>query len=344
MKATGLFWRTIFFALMGALTAAHSGAQSAGPRTQEASKIWFTPLSWVISGSTHKIDYSDHDFPNLLKADAPWTEAASRISVLTLPGNVVWSYPDRPTLVRFFHDHAFKTAFSFGMLFDDGLCQKRVEGISQDHDFNHESVTIARLWKEAGGTLDYVVMDAPLGYGHFLEATCGHSIEDVARRATATLKGIRAYFPNAQVVDAEGPGRLPNSDWLSMMDEWLNVFEQKAGHPIDAIALDLHWTDLRAGNSWQDTCQRSAANFHKHGVQTGLIVNDDQHGPGVTDATWMDANRRHITDVANLGGLGLDFLAINGWTGHPRNNLPENDPLAYSSLVDFTFHAFHRQK
>jgi hypothetical protein len=344
MKFTGPARRIALVALAAAMMAGHSVAETINHHEDHAPQIWFTPLSWVVSKVTKRIDYSAHDFPNILRADAPWGHAASRVRVLGMPGNVVWSYPDRAALVRFFHDHDFKAAFAFGMLFDDGLCNKRIEGISREHDFAHEAVNIARLWKQAGGELDYIIMDAPLGYGHFLEPSCTHTIDDVARRAAATLAGIRAYFPDVRVVDAEGPGSLPNGEWLAMMDEWLTAFERHAGRRIDAVALDLHWVDLRAGNSWQDTSRRSAGFFRERGVRTGLIVNDDQLGPGVTDANFLDANRRHITDVANGGGLGLNFLLINSWMGHPSYNLPEGDPLAYSSLVNFAHETLHRRE
>jgi hypothetical protein len=48
----------------------------------------------------------------------------------------------------------------------------------------------------------------------------------------------------------------------------------------------------------------------------------------------MDANRQHIRDAA-AAGLGLDHIEIDSWQNHPRLNLPENDPTAYSSLINY---------
>ena len=306
--------------------------------------IWFSPLTWEISKVTGWIDYSPHDFPELLHPDAPWHHAASHIEVVSLPHNVVWSYPDRSAVVRFYQDHRFKAAFLFGMLFNDGSCPKGIEGMSQDLDINRESVVVAKLWKEAGGKLDYVIMDAPLGYGHFLEPRCQLPISEVARRVAATLNGIRVYFPDVRVVDAEGPARLSNPEWLAMMASWMGEFRHFTGIPIDAVALDLHWRDMREGNSWQATSRESSAFFHERGVRAGLFINDDHSGLEITDTAWMDANRGHISAVARGGGLGLDFVLINGWMGHPQNNLPEDDPLAYTSLVDYSYREFHSQE
>lgn len=341
MPIFGLLNRIIHLGALATLISNPAHAQNVPKGAPEGTEIWFSPLAWEVSKTTHQIDYSAHDFKELLRPDAPWQRAAAHVAVVSMPANVVWSYPDRQALIHFFRDHRFKAAFSFGMLFDDGLCQKGIEGVSQDHDFNHEAVGIAKLWKEAGGALDYVVMDAPLGYGHFIVPSCSHTIDDVARRAAATFNRIRSYFPSVRAVDAEGPARLPDPEWFEMMDSWLTAFKHDTGLRIDMVALDLHWRDLRPGNSWEKTTLRSVAFLHVRGVRAGLIVNDDQVGPGVTDGSWMDANRRHIDDIARGGGLGLDSILISSWMGYPRNNLPENDPTAYSSLVDYVFRTIH---
>jgi hypothetical protein len=320
------------------LLAGQCEAQTSTQKSASATEIWFSPQTKEVSPDTKKIDYSTHDFSELLKPDAPWQQAALRTAVLILPANTVWSYPDRPAVVRFFKDHNFRVGFSFGMLSNSGNCPVGVEGISQDTDFNHEAVTIARLWKEAGGRLDVVAMDAPLGYGHFLEPICRMPIAEVARRAAATLARIRSYFPNVEIVDAEGAGRLENPVWFEMMENWFREFYQQSGQKIDAVALDLHWQDLRPGNSLEDTSRRAAAFFRAHQVRTGLIINSHEHGPTVTDAQWMEANRRHIGDAAHLG---LDFLFIAGWMGHPKNNLPDSNPSSYTSLVDFADQTLH---
>ena len=333
--------RIIGLGSLAALIANPSSAQGVPKAAAGETEIWFSPVAWEISKVTHGIDYTAHDFQKLLLRDAPWQRAAAHTHVVLLPANVVWSYPDRQAVVRFFHDHGFETAFSFGMLFDDGQCPKGIEGVSQDHDFNHEAVKIAKLWKDAGGNLDYVLMDAPLGYGHFIVPSCSHPIDDVARRAAATFNHIRSYFPGVRAVDAEGPARLPDTEWFVMMDSWLDAFRKHTGQSIDLVALDLHWRDLRPGNSWQETTRRSVVFFHERGVRTGLIINDDRVGPGVTNISWMDANRRHVDDVAHRGGLGLDCILFSSWMGYPRDNLPEDNPDAYTSLVDYAFHKLH---
>jgi hypothetical protein len=301
-------------------------------------QIWFVPLTWNLKDSNlkesgPKIEYTKHDFPALLQPGSAWQNAASHVTVVEMPGNVVWSYPDLPGLIAFLQAHHFKVAFSDGMLFTGGTCGKGIEGMSQDPDANRESIVIAQKWKAAGGSLDYVVMDGPLYYGTRYAKDCHYSMPEVARRVGATLAGIRNSFPDVRVVDAEGPAEYPDSVWLADMADWFKEFQRVTGRPIEAVELDLHWSDMRPGQTFQTTAQRSSDYFHKLGVRTGLIINADA-GPNTTDAEWMDANREHISAAAK-GGLGLDFIALNQWQNHPTLNLPETDPNAYTSLIDF---------
>jgi hypothetical protein len=296
--------------------------------------IWFKPLTWNLKQPGPGIEYTKYDFPALLQPNAPWQGGASRIAVFMMPGNVVWSYPDLPGLISFIKAHQFKVAFADGMLFTGGTCGKGVEGMSRDADSNRETVVIAQKWKAAGGPFDYVVMDGPLYFGHHYAKDCGYSLAEVAHRAGVTLAAMRNYFPDIHVVDAEGPGEIPNDQWLSEMRSWFDEFRQATGRPIEAVTLDLHWHDRRPGQSWQDTARRATASFHEVGVKSGLVVNAES-SPTTTDAEWMDDNRLHIHDAASAK-LSLDFVLINSWHNHPSRNLPESDPVAYSSLIGYT--------
>jgi hypothetical protein len=135
------------------------------------------------------------------------------------------------------------------------------------------------------------------------------------------------------VVDAEGPGEFPNDQWLSEMAAWFAAFRQATGLPIEAVALDLHWRDIRPGQTFEETTRRAVASFRPAGVRSGIIINAENR-PGMTDAAWMEANRAHIRAVA-AANLGLDFITINTWQGHPTRNLPETDPTSYTSLIDY---------
>jgi hypothetical protein len=307
---------------------AMANAQSSTPQ------IWFGPLTWNLKEPGPGIEYTRHDFAMFLKSDAPWQDAASQVAVLELPGNVVWSYPDLPSLVAFTKRHQFKIGFGDGMLFTGGKCGKGIEGISQDQDANRETIIIAEKWKQAGGTLDYIDMDSPYYFGTYYAKDCHFSIRDVAERAGATLKGVLEYFPDVHVADAEGPGQIPDEQWLPGMAEWFKEFQKVTGRPIEAVPLDLHWHDLRPGYTWQQTTRRAVNYFRQFNVRTGLIV-DAESDPSTTDLQWMNDVRAHIRE-ANAAKLDLDFVGIYSWMNHPTRNLPETDPLGYTSLINYT--------
>jgi hypothetical protein len=219
------------------------------------------------------------------------------------------------------------------MLFNGGTCGIGIEGMSKDADKNRETVALAKKWKAAGGRWDYIVMDGPLYFGFHYAKDCHYSMQEVANKAAATLKGVMEYFPDIHVADAEGPGEFPNSQWLSEMQDWFKTFREASGKPIEAVTLDLHWKDRRPGQNFQDTTQRATQLFHTLGVRSGLVVNAESN-PMMTDETWMDDNRRNARAAA-AADLNLDFVLINSWHGHPSHNLPETDPEAYTSLIDY---------
>ena len=298
-------------------------------------EIWFNPLNSNRNPSGRGLQYSEHDLPAVMASDAEWANANAHIKVLGLPGNVVWSYPDKAALVKFVNSHAWKFSLSLGVMYVGDVCTVRYEGVSLDTDYNHEAVHIIQNWKRMGGRLDYVVLDAPLYYSHYDRPDCSLSVEAIAQRSANTMRMVLAEFPDVQIVDAEGPGRTPNDVWLADMQHWIRQFQRASGHRIDAVTLDLHWRDLRQGNSWQDTTSRAVQTMHRLGMKIGLNINAEA---GVahpqTNAQWMDANRLHIDQAIN-SNLGVDYIHFAQWHHHVELNLPETDPMAYTSLVNY---------
>ncbi len=211
--------------------------------------------------------------------------------------------------------------------------------MSKDSDANRESVRIVQLWHKAGGRLDYIVMDSPMFFPVYVAKDCHFSIDEAARYTAATLRGILAEYPNIKIVDAEGPARNSNDKWLADMTAWLRAFRAASGRSVDDVELDLHWTDLRPSNTWQDTVRRSVAVFRPLGVGTGLIINADV--PHMTPTQWIGSNRDHIHEAIE-GHMGLDFLEIAEWTNNIQMNLPESNPQAYTSLVNVAYDAIAR--
>jgi hypothetical protein len=312
------------------------------PAIAKALPIWFNPLTWNIKPSGHGLEYAEHDFPAMVASDARWKVAAGRVAVMELPGNVITSYLDAPSLVAFAGSHHWKLALSVGVEFNGGKCERSLEGMSKDMDANREAIRIVQRWKQLGGKLDFLVMDSPLFFAHYAAQDCHFSIQEAADRAAATIRGVLAEFPDVKLVDAEGPGPIADNVWLADMATWFAAFRAASGRPIDMVVLDLHWIDPWPNNNWQTTARRAIASFRDADIATGLLINA-QRREGMTDAQWMDENRQHIQETA-ASDLDLEFIAIDQWHHHVRFNLPESDTSAYTSLVNDAFDAMrHRQ-
>jgi hypothetical protein len=73
--------------------------------------------------------------------------------------------------------------------------------------------------------------------------------------------------------------------------------------------------------------------LHAEGVKAGIFL-DAAGGPDVTDQSWMAKTHQNILDVVRTR-LPLDFVIIATWMHHPTRALPETDPLALTSLVNW---------
>ena len=193
-----------------------------------------------------------------------------------------------------------------------------MEGVTNDTGYAHEAVLTFRAWKNAGGRLDYLILDSPFYFGFYsAQNQCHFTIEDVARRAAATVHLILRDFPNAKIVDAEGPGPLLPADWLPSYGRFLTSFQRYEGRPVDYLAMDMHWFDAwHTGYNWVEA-SRQIINFaHSKNMKVGLGINADddfvETGTGhrttehVTAVSWMQMNRDHIR-AAHDAGLKLEL-------------------------------------
>ena len=192
-------------------------------------------------------------------------------------------------------------------------------------------------------------MDSPLVFGHYVtENQCHFSIEDVARRAATSVNMVLQDFPDAVIVDAEGPAWLPPSAWLPDYERFVKAFDAVSRKPIEYLNLDMHWTNSwHTGYNWVDATRQIANFAHAHGLKVGLIMDaDDRYVESpdgrvitkepMTNDLWMQQVRGHM-QLAHDARLPLDAISINSWMRFPKRNLPESDPNAFTSLVNFAY-------
>ena len=111
--------------------------------------------------------------------------------------------------------------------------------------------------------------------------------------------------------------------------------------------MDMHWYDVwHTGYNLVDASREITDYLHSRGVKAGLIIDADDDfvvtgnaktRQPITAEGFMQANRDHMRLVHDAG-LPLDFIVIDSWMKYPKWNLPESDPNAFASLVNFAYH------
>jgi hypothetical protein len=323
-------------------------------------QIWFSALQDRYDPASQSVTWNYYDFPAMLSPDAPWQEAAHRLDMMGFNTNHAAEgfsrngMPSLSAIKAMITRLGVKVSGGGSVVYTDGLCKGAgVEGMTSDNDYAHEVVSTTERWHAAGLPLNYVGMDGPYYFGFiYMQDKCHFTIEEVARRAANTMKKIRDLYPNIMVVDAEGPGKDLPAGWLPGYHRFLAAFRKEYGAPIDCLDMDLHWTDTwNTGYRWTIAATQIANDIHKQGLKVSLIIDadDTKWDPDVappdsktdpriamTEDYWMKAVRKHI-DLVKQNAIPLDAIDLASWMKFPRKNLPETDPQAWTSVINYAY-------
>jgi hypothetical protein len=326
--------------------------------TQPTPEIWFGPLQDRYDDKRKVISWTDTDFLDLVHSGALWARARRSVSALMLSvvhaseGYSQRGVPSLPEIGAMLSANHLAVGGGGSVVFTDGLCKGGgVEGMTDDKGFAREVYYTTKTWHDDGMPMEYFVIDGPYYFGYvFLQDKCHFTIEDVARRTATTLRMIRDLYPNIKLIDAEGPAAQPVANWLPNYHRFLDAFRREYGASIDYLDMDLHWTDTwHTGYRWTTAAKQIAEDMHKQGVKVSLIIDaeDQNWDPDVpppnlkadprttmTADYWMAAVRKHI-DLVKQDSIPLDAVDIESWMKFPRYNLPETDPLAWTSIINY---------
>ncbi|HYL98334.1 MAG TPA: hypothetical protein VEZ90_05215, partial [Blastocatellia bacterium] len=192
----------------------------------------------------------------------------------------------------------------------------------------------------------------PLFFGHYYSGknACKSSIPDVASRTAVIVKIYTAAFPNAIVGDVEPfPAVSSHPDWQADYASWLRAFHNATGTPLSFLNLDFNWGDpfLNKGNDHSGSNAAAIAALARNAVSVaranGLRVGMIYWGGGATDQVWMRNARTHI-DYVEASGIHPDQAIFVSWNAAPARTLPESDPAALTSLIDYYFEHIDKTK
>jgi hypothetical protein len=297
---------------------------SAGSSELSAQQIWFGPHDNLVRPKQPPTE----DFDALFLKGAPgWPHAAAAISALAIAPYYVDRAPTDSLrrVVSFVKARNLRQIIGLQALPVDG-CGRGVEGMAVNR---RQPIATLTRFKKAGGQDPYLEFDEPLTYGHFYTRhdACRYSVSEVAQRLAMTAREAMAMFPNAKFIDAEVVNQVPLSEWMPALSEWLDDYRREVGRELDWFAMDVGWR-----REWISAARETTALLHSRGVKVAVFVGAPG-GPGVTDTSWMEATRGNMSAVLEAN-LGIDAVWITSWTGHPAHNLPEDDPLTLTSLIN----------
>ncbi len=291
-----------------------------------------SPMVWIAPNDpTHG---GAIDFWDMLKPDAPWQKAKSRVQVFEIAQNLVTNGPPDKLreLYSYLKQNHIALAVSIGMLTWSDQCGKHVEGYVPPGGSEY----VAKRIQWLGGELAYIDVDEALEFGRYYDGkgACHSTMDAVAQDVAANFKAYQGAFPNVQLGDTEPVGPHadePNSnEWLKFMQAWLDILQSKTGAHLAFFHEDVNWkipVELyvpRLSNLMQ-------SNHIPFGVS---LIASDGAGP---DAKWMKGAEANIEAIKKLKMPPLDHAWFTTWYGPPSHNLPETSSEAFTYLINFYF-------
>ena len=239
-----------------------------------------------------------------------------------------------PRLFKFLRDNQIALCVGFeavhGPKHLEGVDPHAVEGVEK----------VCQQIQRDGGMVDYAGLDEPLCFGHYNEKGPRYSIEEFFDPAKGDVQAsvaiIKKYFPKIKFVEAEP---VNGYEWVyseagvtRYVDDfaaWAAAFKRHTGSPIAALQLDIWWP-----RPLKPVIRRLCDKvLRPQGIQLGVMFNGD--GRVKTDAEAIAACKEHIRYWYAQGLPEPDQVLMQDWFAHPTNNLPETDPLAFTSMVNW---------
>jgi len=272
-----------------------------------------------------------NDYMDLFAAGAPWQAVGAHLTELLLSKRFVMQAPDDmlAAVVGGLAGRHIAIAMEVMALVPTKQCGLGVAGYGPPDDARQQAERVRR----AGGTLDAIVLEGPVWFGHFFAGTdqhpaCQMPVADVAKQAIAKIAEVRAVFPNVRVGEAEPVGDTTDvHEFDQALVEWLADLTLKTGRRLGFLQAQVFWQ--RPG--WQDALRATDAFARTQGVRLGIVYNG---GFGdLPDAAWSEATRRHYTEVEQRLGLAPDIAAFVSATPRPEHLLPESARDSLTGVV-----------
>ena len=278
--------------------------------------------TWLPSGSS---DYFD-----LLSPDAPWKEAAGHVDVFKLHAWQARQYLDDEhlkLLLTWLDDHGIPL-----MLEAEPLEQPNRKECKQTESFSGSyDLLQARRIRSLGGTVAVVAVEEPYSFAHMLEGpdACQYSVERVAEGVRFFVQRMRKTFPGVPVGSIEPIWQVPNTTPEDMA-AWLDTYEEVAGEPFAFLHMDPDWNRP----DWAEVAKQIEEVADERGVPFGILYNG---GLEATSEAWLATMMDHVFEYEVAMGGTPQHVVFQSWVDQPDHVLPEDDPGAFTSILNRYF-------
>ena len=307
--------------------------------------IWLCPPASIPPSPLNRAV----DFMQLFTPDAPWEKAASHTRVFKLYSSFVnpASQGQIDTVVADLKRRGIPIALEVGVIdvnFKDPVPPCGGFGLVEGYGTPATALNICSKIKKAGGEISYLVMDEPLYYGHYFTKNPGKSqpgchspISQIISLSIPTLDAFVQQFPHIVIGEAEPTEIAAFANWQDSLHTWASTFQSTMGRPLAFLHLDIPWANGAPSKEPADALAfyQYAQTLKKEHLlgKIGIIFNGTPRD--TTDAAWMQDARNHVLELQDKYRLHPDQAIIQSWMPHPTHAMPDSDPDALTSLVNF---------
>jgi hypothetical protein len=292
--------------------------------------VFFSPLDGVyrprlVSGSggySGSVDYLDLFSPN-----APWANAASRVHVFEPYGQWIVAATDAQIMqmIADLGRRHIDLGMEVAAFSATPTCGAGVETFAAE-----ANPQVLNRIKNLGGTLRYILFDSALYFGSMYDGpnACHWSTATILDQLLSQIAIVKSVFPDALVGDIEAlaPHNVP--DWLERYREWIRMYREATGSNFATVRADLGGYQP----NWRNNLMALSELVTHEGIPFGIIY---QGSDEKSNAEWMNSAREHILDYELHGGRPPDQVVFQSWTAYPKANLPETDPSAFTSIINW---------
>ena len=269
----------------------------------------------------------------LFQPGAPWSNAASRLSVFQVSAQFVLYAPDAMLRTAFetMHERHVQMAVEMGAVVRLDPC-----GLGEGYAPKEMPDQIGRRLHNLDLSLDYMAVDESVFYTHVKtwgtakdgKPNCAYPLPVVAQRVGMSVSAIRRYFPSVQVGEIEpvGSGQVPQPQLIADYAQFARLLEAEIGQKLAFFHADIAWK-----TDWLPMMAPLKRQMQALGVPFGAIIGGSPWH--ASEEEWVSAALQRVEGLNRNPETRLDDVVIQSWQKFPTRYLPESAPRTSTYLL-----------